>query len=69
MQFKDVVGQNELKHHLIQEINKDKVSHAQLFLGAAGFGALPLALAFIQYLFCEIRKRQLWCLSFVFEEQ
>ena len=61
MQFKDVVGQNELKHHLIQEINKDKVSHAQLFLGAAGFGALPLALAFIQYLFCENKSEKDSC--------
>ncbi len=53
MQFKDIVGQHELKRHLIQEVEKEKISHAQLFLGNPGYGGLPLALAFIQYLFCE----------------
>lgn len=56
MQFKDVVGQEELKNHLVQEIVKDKISHAQLFLGKAGYGGLPMALAFVQYLFCENKK-------------
>lgn len=53
MQFSEVIGQQELKDHLIREVNKDMISHAQLFLGKAGYGGLPLALAFIQYLFCE----------------
>lgn len=61
MQFKDVVGQKELKHHLIQEVLNDKISHAQLFLGAPGHGGLPLALAFVQYLFCENRSAQDSC--------
>jgi DNA polymerase-3 subunit delta' len=56
MQFKDVVGQDELKAHLIQEVNQGKISHAQMFLGNAGYGGLPLALAFIQYLFCENKQ-------------
>ncbi len=55
MQFKDVVGQEELKKHIIQEVQNDRVSHAQLFLGKAGFGTLPLVLAFVQYLFCADR--------------
>lgn len=55
MQFKDVVGQDELKAHLIQEVNADKISHAQMFLGKPGFGGLPLALAFVQYLFCAAK--------------
>lgn len=61
MQFKDVVGQKELKHHLIQEVLNDKISHARLFLGASGYGSLPLALAFIQYLFCVNRSEQDSC--------
>jgi len=56
MQFSAVVGQEELKKHLIDEVNKEKVSHAQLFLGKPGFGPLPLALAFVQYLFCEDKQ-------------
>ncbi|MFN5416265.1 MAG: ATP-binding protein [Flavobacteriia bacterium] len=61
MLFKDVVGQEDLKHHFIQEINEDKISHAQLFLGNAGNGTLPLALAFIQYLFCDNRQAKDSC--------
>lgn len=53
MQFKNVVGQAELKRRLIDEVNNKTVAHAQLFLGKSGYGGLPLALAFTQYLFCE----------------
>lgn len=61
MQFKDVIGQGELKSHLIQEILADKVSHAQLFLGKPGYGSLPMALAFVQFLFCEDKQEQDSC--------
>lgn len=53
MQFKDVLGQAQLKKDLIREVTANKVSHAQLFLGQYGYGTLPLALAFTQYIFCE----------------
>lgn len=55
MQFKDVIGQDGLKKHLINEVLSGKISHAQLFLGNPGYGGLPLALAFVQYLFCDQR--------------
>lgn len=55
MQFKDIIGQEELKAHLIRGIESGRVSHAQLFCGAAGVGALPLALAYVQYLNCPNR--------------
>lgn len=61
MLFSDVVGQTELKRHLIEEIQQDKISHAQLFAGKSGYGTLPLALAFVQYLFCENRQSQDSC--------
>lgn len=53
MQFSAVIGQDELKQHLLHEVKGGKISHAQLFLGKPGYGSLPLALAFVQYLFCE----------------
>jgi DNA polymerase-3 subunit delta' len=56
MQFIDVVGHNELKKRLIHEVNQNRISHAQLFLGKMGYGGLPMALAFIQYLFCKDKK-------------
>jgi DNA polymerase-3 subunit delta' len=61
MQFKDVIGQEELKRHLIQEVQNDKISHAQLFLGKSGFGSLPMALSFVQYIFCENKTEQDSC--------
>ena len=53
MQFKDVVGNSEIKKALIQEVKSGRVSHAQLLLGPEGTGKLPLAIAFAQYLFCD----------------
>jgi len=56
MQFKDVVGHDTLKKQLIQEVNEDRISHAQLFLGKTGYGNLALTLSFVQYIFCEQRS-------------
>lgn len=53
MLFSKVAGQEYLKDHFIKEINSGKSSHARLFLGQSGAGTLPLALAFVQYLFCK----------------
>ena len=49
MQFKDVIGQQEVKQHLAEMVEHNRLSHALLFLGKEGSGALPLALAFAQY--------------------
>ena len=53
MQFKEIVGQEAIKQRLINSINENRVSHAQLFLGPAGSGSLALAVAYAQYLACE----------------
>lgn len=53
MKFSEVVGQESLKKQLISDYQNNKISHAQMFTGEAGYGALPLILAYIQYLFCE----------------
>src|ERR1700723_3696627 len=55
MQFSKIVGQQQLKESMIQSINEGRISHAQLFLGPEGNGALPLAIAYMQYLFCKQR--------------
>lgn len=52
MQFKDVIGQNALKESLVRMVRNGRVSHAQLFAGKEGTGALPLAIAFAQYVNC-----------------
>jgi DNA polymerase III subunit delta' len=50
MLFKDVIGQEQVKQHLAEMVEQDRLSHALLFLGKEGSGALPLALAFAQYI-------------------
>ena len=55
MRFADITGQKELKEHLVRSIESGRISHAQLFTGAAGAGTLPLAIAYVQYLNCANR--------------
>lgn len=52
MQFKDIIGQESLKQHLIQTVVENRVSHAQLFLAPEGSGGLGLAIAYAQYINC-----------------
>jgi DNA polymerase-3 subunit delta' len=52
MQFKEIIGQQEVKQHLIQTVKENRVSHAQLFLSCDGSGALPLAIAYAQFINC-----------------
>ncbi len=52
MQFKDIVGQQEIKDRLIKSVINNKVSHAQLFFGTEGVGKLAIAIAYAQYINC-----------------
>lgn len=53
MQFKDIVGQQAIKNHLVEMVEQNRLSHALLFLGKEGSGSLPLALAFAQFVVCQ----------------
>jgi DNA polymerase-3 subunit delta' len=53
MQFQSITGQKETKEQLVQMIQHNRLSHALLFLGKEGSGALQLAMAFAQYIVCE----------------
>lgn len=53
MQFSEVLGQDNVKQHLIKMISHNRLSHALLFTGKEGTGALPLAIAFSQFIMCE----------------
>lgn len=53
MQFRDIIGQETVKHQLADLIQQNRLSHALLFLGKEGSGALALAMAFAQYITCE----------------
>ncbi|MBL7745684.1 MAG: hypothetical protein JNN00_19590 [Chitinophagaceae bacterium] len=53
MQFKDIIGQADVKRNLIELVQHNRLSHALLFLGKEGSGVLPMALSFAQYVVCE----------------
>lgn len=55
MFFKDVIGQEETKQRLIQEVNEGRIAHAQVICGPEGVGKLPLALAYARYISCTNR--------------
>lgn len=54
MNWEQIIGQENLKEHLISSIDNNRVGHAQLFVGEEGYGTLPIALAFAQ----EILSRE-----------
>ncbi|MGE0562036.1 MAG: ATP-binding protein [Flavobacteriales bacterium] len=56
MQFRDVIGQTDLKERLISSVKEGRISHAQLFLGEEGTGNLSLALAYAHYIMCEDKQ-------------
>ena len=52
MFFRDIIGQEEIKQRLIQNVQENKIAHAQLFCGGEGVGKLPLAIAYARYISC-----------------
>jgi DNA polymerase-3 subunit delta' len=53
MQYDQVIGQAPLQQQLTELARQNRLSHALLLLSKEGSGALPLAIAFAQYLVCE----------------
>ncbi len=54
MRFSSVIGQQDVKERLRAMVRDERLSHALLFLGREGTGGLPLAVAFAQYLCCDL---------------
>ena len=55
MQFKEVLGNGELKGRLIRMVDSGRTGHSIMLVERDGYGALPLALALIQYMICGNR--------------
>jgi len=53
MQFKDIIGNEELKKRLIEIVDEGHLGHALMLIEKSSYGALPLALALIQYMSCS----------------
>lgn len=56
MQYNEVIGQEEIKARLRQELKDGRVPHARLFRGPEGCGKLPMALAYATALLCQNPK-------------
>lgn len=61
MRFAEVVGHGVQKNLLTRAVNEGRIAHAQLFLGPDGAGALPLAMAYIQYVLCNHKTEEDSC--------
>lgn len=55
MQFRDVVGQQDVKLRFIRSVADSRIAHAQLIAGPEGTGKLALAIAYAQYINCQNR--------------
>jgi DNA polymerase-3 subunit delta' len=58
MQFSNIIGQQSTIEQLKEMVDNNRLSHALLFIGKEGSGALPLALAFGTYVVAESEKKK-----------
>jgi len=56
MRFSAIEGKAREKALLVQSVLRNRIPHAQVFLGKEGSGGLAMALAFMSYLMCENRS-------------
>jgi DNA polymerase-3 subunit delta' len=55
MFFRDIIGQEEVKHRLVQSVKDGYIPHARLISGPEGVGKVALSLAYARYLSCSNR--------------
>lgn len=53
MRFSEIIGQQHIKNHLMYSARNGRIPHAQLFIAPEGAGALPMAIAYAQYIICQ----------------
>ncbi|MBP3353162.1 MAG: DNA polymerase III subunit delta' [Bacteroidales bacterium] len=56
MFFRDIIGHEDIKAHLIQSVSEGKIPHARLLCGPDGVGKLGMAIAYARYLNCTGKK-------------
>ena len=61
MLFNQIIGQEHIKKHLQKSAENGRVPHAQLFIGKEGCGALPMAIAYAQFLLCNFSEDAAAC--------
>ena len=53
MNWNNVIGQQNVKLHLQDMVKQNRLSHALIFIGKEGSGALALAIEFAKYVVCQ----------------
>jgi DNA polymerase-3 subunit delta' len=53
MQERDIIGLDHLKKHLQTTVDRNRIAHAQLFVGSNGSGILSLALFYARMILCS----------------
>ncbi len=61
MTFDEIIGQKHIKKHLITSASNNRIPHTQLFVGKEGSGALPMAIAYAQFLLCNFSNDRETC--------
>ena len=61
MLFNQIIGQEHIKKHLQTSAENGRIPHAQLFIGKEGCGALPMAIAYAQFLLCNFSDNKDAC--------
>lgn len=61
MRFADIIGHQDAKEKLRHLVHRDRVPHAMILLAKQGSGGLPLALAYMSYIFCLDRTTEDSC--------
>lgn len=61
MKFTDVIGHESIKAEIRKEILSGNIAHAKMFYGKSGYGTLPLALCFAQFILCEQKTAEDSC--------
>ncbi|MBR3613781.1 MAG: hypothetical protein IKL55_01200 [Clostridia bacterium] len=52
MEFKNIIGNTEIKEYLMKNVKQKNILHSYLFLGTAGIGKLLIAKAFAKNILC-----------------
>lgn len=61
MLFAEIPGNKKIKEQLISSVKKERIAHAQLFLGKPGNAKLALAISYAQFLNCKHKKENDSC--------
>ncbi len=56
MQFKEVLGNRDLIARLLRMVDSGRTGHSLMLVERDGYGALPLAMALVQYMMCPCRR-------------